>query len=107
MAWAQILIPDDEPDARARLSSERCLPLDLFVALDIPDGRRPFDLQKQPGNQNQDTGDGTASNQDTGHRKDGTALRQLYYRLDRNVYQGPCIKGSVPSLVELKGWLNI
>jgi hypothetical protein len=41
-----MLIPDDEPDARARLSSERCLPLDPFVALDIPDGRRPFDLQK-------------------------------------------------------------
>lgn len=46
MAWSQMLIPDDEPDARARLSSERCLPLDPFVALDIPDGRRPFDLQK-------------------------------------------------------------
>lgn len=46
VACPQVLIPDGEPDARARLSSERCLPLDPFVASDIPDGRRPFDLQK-------------------------------------------------------------
>lgn len=46
VACPQVLIPDGEPDARARPSSERCLPLDPFVASDIPDGRRPFDLQK-------------------------------------------------------------
>lgn len=47
VACPQVLIPDGEPDARARLSSERCLPLDPFVASDIPDGRRPSDLQKR------------------------------------------------------------
>lgn len=57
VACTQVLIPDGEPDARARLSSERCLPLDPFVASDIPGGRRPFDLQKQI--KNQGMGDGT------------------------------------------------
>lgn len=57
MACTQVLIPDGEPDARARPSSERCLPLDPFVASDIPGGRRPFDLQKQI--KNQGMGDGT------------------------------------------------
>lgn len=45
MACPKCGLPDDGPDARAELSSERCLPLDSSVASDIPGGRRPFDLQ--------------------------------------------------------------
>lgn len=47
VAFPKCRLPDDEPDARAGLSSERCLPLDSSVASDTPGARRPFDLQSQ------------------------------------------------------------
>lgn len=74
MACPQVLIPDGEPDARARLSSERCLPLDPFVASDIPDGRRPFDLQKRV--KNQGMGNGTGLGQ-LGHTLDPQHLASV------------------------------
>lgn len=47
MSFPKCRLPDDEPDAGAGLSSERCLPLDSSVASDTPGARRPFDLQSQ------------------------------------------------------------